>query len=63
MFIELKKAIILFMIDHINDSQLVNVTHQEFYPYIYNKDGNHLIGGEVVSDFIIDAEKLLKDGR
>lgn len=63
MFIELKKAIILFMIDHINDSQLVNVTHREFYPYIYNKDGNYLIGGEVVSEFIDNAAKLLKDGR
>ena len=63
MFIELKKAIILFMIDHINDLQLVNTTQREFYPYIYNNDGDYLIGGKVVSDFIIDAEKLLKDGR
>lgn len=63
MFIELKKAIILFMIDHINDLQLVNATHDEFHDYIYNKDGNYLIGGEVVSDFIDNAAKLLKDGR
>lgn len=63
MFIELKKAIILFMIDHINDSQLVNTAHDEFHDYIYNNDGDYLIGGEVVSEFIIDAAKLLKDGR
>ena len=63
MFIEVKKAIILSMIDHINDSQLVSVTHREFYHNIYNNDGYYLIGSKVVSDFIIDAEKLLKDGR
>ena len=63
MFIELKKAIILFMIDHINDSQLVTITQREFYPYIYNNDGDYLIGGEIVSDFIYNAAKLLKDGR
>ena len=63
MFIELKKAIILFMIDNINDSQLVTITQREFYPYIYNNDGDYLIDGDVVSDFIIDAAKLLKDGR
>ena len=63
MFIELKKAIILFMIDNINDSQLVTITQREFYPYIYNSDGNYLIGGEVVSEFIYNAAKLLKDGR
>lgn len=63
MFIELKKAIILFMIDNINDSQLVTITQREFYSYIYNKDGNYLIGGEIVSEFIYNAAKLLKDGR
>ena len=51
------------MIDHIHDSQLVTITQREFYPYIYNSDGNYLIGGEIVSEFIYNAAKLLKDGR
>ena len=59
MYKELKKAIILWLLDHENEWQRVNACHEAFRPYIYNADGNYLIGGEIVSKFISNADKLL----
>lgn len=59
MYKELKKAIILWLLDHENEWQRVNACHKEFRPYIYNADGNYLIGGEEVANFISQADKLL----
>lgn len=56
---ELKKSIINFILHNEKDFQIVNSTNQAFREYIYNKDGNYLIGGEDVAMFIKDAIKLL----
>lgn len=60
MNLELKKAIVNFIFDNINEFQITNATVKEFKLYIYNDQGNYLIGGEQVSEFISEAIKLLK---
>lgn len=57
---ELKKAIINFIFENINEFQINNVTVNEFRPYIYTDNGEYLIGGEEVATFINEAIKLLK---
>ena len=59
MRLELKKAIIKYILDNINYFNLTNQVTEHFREYIYNKDGNYLIGGEAVSKFIDDAVKLI----
>ena len=59
MYKELKRAIILWLLDHENEWQRVNACREAFRAYIYNMDGNYLIGGEIVSEFICNADKLL----
>jgi len=56
---ELKKEIIDYLYENENLWQRANKCREEFKEYIYNKDGNYLIGGEMVSNFIEHAEKLL----
>ena len=56
---ELKQAIINWLIENENRWQRVNSCTSEFKEYIYNKEGNFLIGGEDVGKFIKDAEKLI----
>lgn len=56
---ELKRAIIDWLLDHENEWQRVIGCCRAFRPYIYNADGNYLIGGKEVSDFISEADKLL----
>ena len=63
MYKELKRAIILWLLDHENEWQRVNACREEFRPYIYNMEGNYLIGGEEVADFISQADKLLYGKR
>lgn len=60
---ELKKAIIDWLFDNKDAWQRVNACIEYFRPYIYNSDGNYLIGGEEVSEFIISANKLLYGKR
>jgi len=57
---DLKKAIIDFMFENVDEFQLVNATTAHFRQYIYTQDGHYCIGGEVVSIFIENAEKLIK---
>lgn len=59
MYKELKKAIIDWLLEHENEWQRVNSCHDAFREYIYNAQGNYLIGGETVSNFISAADKLL----
>lgn len=59
MYKELKKAIMNWLLENENQWQRVNACREAFRPYIYDADGNHLIGGEIVSKFITDADKLL----
>lgn len=56
---ELKRAIINWLLDNENEWQRVNACCKEFRPYIYNTEGNYLIGGKEVGDFIVNADKLL----
>ena len=56
---ELKQVIINFIFDNEKDYQLKNNTIKEFGIYIYKPDGNYLIGGEDVSDFIGKAISLI----
>jgi hypothetical protein len=62
MYLELKQAIINWLIDNKNHWQRVNACYKEFRQYIYDDAGNYIIGGKVVSDFISDADKLLFKG-
>lgn len=60
MNLELKKAIVNFIFDNSNEFQIINATVNNFKLYIYNDQGNFLIGGEQVSEFISEAIKLLR---
>jgi len=56
---ELKKAIIDFIFENEKQFQINNAVTQKFRAYIYDADGNFLIGGEDVSEFIDKAIKLI----
>jgi hypothetical protein len=56
---ELKKAIVNFILDNDNDFQLTNNTTNKFRLYIYDNEGEYLIGGEDVKDFIYKAIDLI----
>jgi len=58
---ELKKVIIDFIFENRTDFQLHNLTTKTFREYIYNSEGNYLIGGEDVAGFIKDAIFLITD--
>lgn len=58
---ELKKAIVNFIFENLNEFQINNATVNKFRPYIYDESGNYLIGGEEVSIFINEAIKLLRN--
>ena len=59
MRMELKKAIIKWMLDNENRFQRINECMKEFKNYIYDSNGNYIIGGQEVSDFVIKCDKLL----
>ena len=56
---DLKKAIIEWLLENENKWQRLNACIDEFRYYIYNDEGNYLIGGEDVSNFIEEADDLL----
>lgn len=56
---ELKRLIINWLLDNENQWQRVNTCRDHFRNYIYDNDGNHIIGGEIVSQFIKDSNNLL----
>lgn len=58
---ELKKAIVDYIFENENEWQLQNSTTRHFRAYIYDAEGNYLIGGEEVADFIKKALTLLQD--
>lgn len=59
MYLELKKAIIDWLIEHKNTWQRTNECREHFRQYIFGPDHNYIIGGKVVCDFISAADKLL----
>ena len=56
---ELKAAIIKWLLENENQWQRVNACTEAFQEYIYSKNGNYLIGGESVAEFIRAADKLI----
>lgn len=58
---ELKDAIIKKVQENKDEFQLVNFIIDSFREYIYNKDGNYLIGGEEVYQFISDFIKIYEN--
>ena len=58
----LMQAILNYLIDNRNEFNLHNATTKQFRPYIYDDQGEYLIGGEQVSQFISDAIKLINKG-
>ena len=56
---ELKKQIVLWMLDNSTEFQLVIACMGKFRPYIFDADGNFLLGGEKVATFIEQQDKLL----
>ena len=59
MLFSLKKSIITYILENIDEFQLVNSTIDNFREYIYDTKWNYLIGGQEVSNFIRDSCKLL----
>lgn len=58
---ELKQAIINFIFDNEKKFQIVNNTVDNFRAYIYDSNGEYLIGGEDVGNFIKNAIKLITE--
>jgi hypothetical protein len=58
---ELKAAIIAYILDNLSNFQLDNDVTGKFRAYIYDHEGEYLIGGEDVRCFIKSAIKLLTD--
>lgn len=56
---ELKKTIINWLLENESEWQRINSCCDNFRGYIYDNNGNFLIGGEVISNFIREADKLL----
>ena len=56
---ELKKEIIKWLLENENKWQRLNSCKEEFRNYIYDDEGNYLIGGEDVSNFINEASDLI----
>lgn len=59
MRIELKKAILDWLIENEHAWQRTNACVRNFSNYIYDNNGYYIIGGKEVVDFIHDAEKLI----
>ena len=56
---ELKKEITKWLFENENRWQRINECTKEFTEYIYKRDGNYLIGGEEVSNFIKELDKVI----
>ena len=59
MNIELKQAIVNYIFKNIYDFQIINSTIDQFKNYIYDKEGEYLIGGGDIAKFIKDANNLI----
>lgn len=58
MIIELKKAIIDYIIENKDIWNRLNHTTTHFYEYIFDKNGEFLIGGEEIYNRIKKANEL-----
>jgi hypothetical protein len=60
---ELKQAIVNHIFDNKQVFGLHNFTTHTFHDYIYDREGEYLIGGKVVSEFIDKAIKLIGENN
>lgn len=58
----LMKNIFNHVIEHRNNFQIINNATAHFKAYIYDDQGNYLIGGEQVAEFIKDSVELMRKG-
>lgn len=56
---ELKKCIILWLLENENVFNRLNACIEHFKLYIYTPEGQFLIGGEDVYNYIKELEKLI----
>lgn len=56
---ELKKQIIDWLFLNENEWQRLNACAEKFRDYIYNSEGNYLIGGTDVYNFIKEMDKII----
>ena len=56
---ELKASILNWLLANENQWMRVRACHEAFRQYIYDPNGNFIIGGKQVSNFITKADKLL----
>lgn len=59
MYLELKIAIINWLVENEHGWQRTNECRKAFRQYIYDERGEYIIGGKEVDDFIDAADKLL----
>lgn len=57
--IELKKAICEWICDNISEFQIYTACTKKFRNYIFDDEGNYLIGGEAIADFCNNAIDLI----
>lgn len=58
----LMKRIFNYVVDNRNDFQVLNAAVSEFRAYIFDDQGEYLIGGEQVHTFIQDSLTLMHKG-
>ena len=63
MYLKLKKAILDWLIENKNIWQRTNACTEKFRQYIYDENGQYIIGGKDVANFINAAENLLYGGK
>lgn len=56
---ELKKEILNWLLNNENRWQRTNACTEQFRNYVYDDNGEYLIGGRNVVDFIYSAEELI----
>ena len=56
---DLKREIVEWLLDNENCWQRASMCKEVFRPYIYAPNGNYLIGGEDVANFINNIDKVL----
>lgn len=56
---DLKKAIVIYMLDNAYQFQLITLTSKEFKQYIYTPKGDYCIGGEKVHEFILNVDNYI----
>lgn len=59
LLMEFKQQVVEWICEHADEFQLINACVEHFSRYVYDENGNYLIGGEMRFNFIVDACRLL----